>query len=1155
MAVVVQRLVPAEVAGVMFTVNPQAKTKDERRKTKEEMLIEASWGLGEAVVGGRVQPDVFRVERETGAVIEAVIADKRVMIEAGARGEANREIGVPRGVPRAVAEAQRRSACLTERDVKRLWELGRHAAEHFGVPQDIEWAIHGGQLYLLQSRPITTHLEAQADEELLRETQGELRKALAAGRGPWALHNLAETLAHPTPLTWSVMQRFMSGAGGFGAMYRRVGFEPSPEVCRDGFLNRIAGRIYMDAARAPEMFFEHFPFAYDLEELKRSPDASQSPPTLPQGSWSARRQAGKRLAAVSAKLHQLAGDFDHQLREVHFPALAAYVEAARKTNLAALSAAELIALWQQHEKRVLDEFAPLSLLPSMICGMALGELRVFIEEHLWQEDAEALAQLLSAGGVANRTVMADAELYEVALSERTLEMWLGDHGHRAAGEFDLAAPRWRERPSELQEMARRMIDGGALTPMEHREGTPHRHAFEADIAGDAAFKVERASSGEPALTASKAWHPVGEAVVSSTTPDGRRGRRHHSERPLERHRRTMAEIDRRVAELRIRLNAAQVAEFDRRLELVRRYVPFREDGKDYLMLGYELLRRVALEAGQRLKLEDDVFYLNRGEIFEALCAGSAALPMIERRKLAYRAEARHALPHVIDAQAVENLGDVPQAPAAAGGHKAFAVSSGMARGRAVILHTPTDAAAGALEKGYILVCPSTDPSWTPLFVNAAGLVMECGGTLSHGAVVAREMGLPAVVVADATRLFEQGEEIIVDGTRGWVGRGTEQAVAVSQVADPNDTRVERMLVPPPPGPKDRAANKVRNVLAVVWIVFILAFFLLSPAWVYGPTLAFLDTLLWPLVRHCGKPATVAIVAGAIAAVTLLLQRFLTDNVRLREAKRRAALLSKEADTLPADCPRKKALLALAAPVQLRMLLAALVPVGILLGPMVMPFVWFRERVDPAAWNAPPGTTVQVVAYVDADATQPVRITPPAGFTLDELTPAVVMPQAIRPTLERLLALYRQAPAAQEAWELKAGPDMPREKAAADLADYLARGIPAQPIRWALIPPKDYVGRFPITVSVGGEPSVTAQVVLGDAFPPAPKMLAGTGNLKQVRIVQAGAKQAAVFWRPLAWLGGIEAVGKLAAWDAGWVWLYILAYLPVLFGMRAILRVA
>ena len=286
MAVVVQRLVTADVAGVLFTANPQTGTL-------EEMLVEASWGLGESVVSGRVQPDVLRLEHETGRVLAATIADKRVHLSAGAHEE------------RLVEESRRRMPCLRGRDVHRLWQVGRSVAEHFGSPQDIEWAIHDGELYLLQSRPITTLDDAEAYEDVLRSARQQLRDGLKLGHGPWALHNLAETLAHPTLLTWSVISRFMSGSGGFGAMYRQVGFEPSPAVDREGFLELIGGRIYMDAARAPEMFFENFPFAYDLEELKRSPDASQTPPTLRHGSFMQTMSRRPRLGAVNASLQKL----------------------------------------------------------------------------------------------------------------------------------------------------------------------------------------------------------------------------------------------------------------------------------------------------------------------------------------------------------------------------------------------------------------------------------------------------------------------------------------------------------------------------------------------------------------------------------------------------------------------------------------------------------------------------------------------------------------------------------------------------------------------------------------------------------------------------------------------------------------------------------
>ena len=208
-------------------------------------------------------------------------------------------------------------------------------------------------------------------------------------------------------------------------------------------------------------------------------------------------------------------------------------------------------------------------------------------------------------------------------------------------------------------------------------------------------------------------------------------------------------------------------EFDRRVSLVRRYVGLREDSKDFLMLGYDLLRDLAIEAGRRLDMGQDVFYLTREEFLDSLRIGFAPYHLIEQRKATYQAETRLTLPRVIDAKAVDSLGEVPEVRPTAGGHKAFAVSAGESTGPARILRSPTE--AGDLGRGYVLVCPSTDPSWTPLFVNAAGLVLECGGTLSHGAVVAREMGLPAVVLPDATRLFREGQEIRVDGLHGWVG--------------------------------------------------------------------------------------------------------------------------------------------------------------------------------------------------------------------------------------------------------------------------------------------------------------------------------------------------------------------------------------------------
>ena len=421
------------------------------------MLIEANWGLGETVVGGQVQPDMLLVDRETGRLLSSVIGDKHTWLAPGA------------GKEQPVEDSLRKKACLAENDVHRLWEMGTRIAVHFGAPQDIEWAIHSGKLYLLQSRPITTYQEIEASEAVLKTTREQLREEVAAGRGPWVLHNLAETLQQPTPLTWSVIQKFMSGRGGFGAMYRQAGYQPAPVIDQTGFLDLVCGRIYMDVARAPELFCEKFPFAYDIEKLKADPEASQRPPTVLRGNYAARARAAMQMAKVRTRLKELTLRLAGEFREKTAPAVAEYVARARQVDLGALNSGELAAHWNERETQVMNVFGPAMMMPGMICGVAWAELETFLQENFWDEDAEGLLRLISAGGDPDRTVIADAGLHEVAVRKRSIETWLGQHGHRGPGEFDLAAPRWREQPAELREMAARLA--GSENPLErHRRG-------------------------------------------------------------------------------------------------------------------------------------------------------------------------------------------------------------------------------------------------------------------------------------------------------------------------------------------------------------------------------------------------------------------------------------------------------------------------------------------------------------------------------------------------------------------------------------------------------------------------------------------------------------------------------------------------------------
>ena len=206
MAVVVQRMIDAEVSGVMFTVNPTRP---------DELAVESNWGLGESVVSGDVTPDLFIVSRETGEVIRETIATKRKMV--GRQGV--QEVGVDR----------RDIPSLPPDKVLELAQIGREVEEFYGAPQDIEWAFADRQFYLLQARPITTISDLAQLEEFRQAEIQTLSKKADEGGTVWSRFNLSEVLPAPLPMTWALIREFMSGNGGFGGDLPRLGIYAEPE--------------------------------------------------------------------------------------------------------------------------------------------------------------------------------------------------------------------------------------------------------------------------------------------------------------------------------------------------------------------------------------------------------------------------------------------------------------------------------------------------------------------------------------------------------------------------------------------------------------------------------------------------------------------------------------------------------------------------------------------------------------------------------------------------------------------------------------------------------------------------------------------------------------------------------------------------------------
>ena len=1095
MAVVVQELIPADVAGVLFTANP-------RTGSRTEMLIEASWGLGEAVVSGIVQPDTLIVDRATGAVKESVISAKRVWVNPETRKQ------------EAVPDERQTLPCLTSHDVRELWTLGLRVMEYFGSAQDLEWAIHNGRLYLLQSRPVTTLEDAEAYETLLQDTRAQLRAWKREGLGDWVRHNLSETLPHPTPLTWSVIRRFMSGDGGFGAMYREVGFEPAPSVCRDGFLSLIGGRVYMDLAQSPEMFFEDFPFRYDVGLLLNNPDAAQGPPTIPVGGVGRRLGVGRKLKHVNANLDKLSENFDDTLDREVIPEFVEYVRAEKARDLRRLTTAEWVGLWRERERRVMDEFAPKSLLPGLITGMAMQRLRDFVEVHFWEEAPDELVNLLSVGREPDQTIRASDAMYELARGSRSVDSWLEEHGHRAPEEFDLATPRWRERADALESMAGHLKDG---------------------------------------------------------------------ERPITMHERRAEQANAKVEQLMQRLSPGARREFRGHLDLLHRYIRFREDGKYYLMMGYELLRDLAREAARRLDVGEDAFLLTLEELQDALRTGFAPLHLMEQRRLVRGAEARLTVPNVVTQETIAHLGE-PQKLDASKGRSALPISSGVCAGPARIVHSPDE--AGELGRDYVLVCPSTDPSWTPLFVNAAGLVMECGGSLSHGAVVAREMGIPAVVVEGATRMFKDGETITVDGQNGAVFRGeaapAEESGEPAEQADPEDVRIPRELVPPPAGPREGLCGRVRNIFLLIWGAYFVWVFLLPGTWLYDKTMAVLDAVLWPPVVWLGRPGMVAAIAAVFGTFTMIVQRLLTDNRRLLVAKKRAGLLRKRAMKLPPDSPRRAAMLKMAGPVQMRVLGAAMLPLALILGPLIMSFLWLPARVDPASRSPRPGWDMVVTARVDREHVRHVTVRPGEGLGVMRDATHEIPP--IRQILEEeFLPNYMKRPDVSDVpVGLQTAEVFFRERSRQSLLQYLQSDITPGVFDWAVSTP-EAGGRFRVAVTASGvrkgkpvEHTLGVDLVTGDELPPLPmevvtervedegKVLevpklawvaradSPDALIEEIRVVPVPERveeTRGVFY-PFGWLDSIWP-GVLP----GWLIIYIVIYVVAMVGLKFALRVA
>ncbi len=684
MAVVVQRLVPAEVAGVLFTRDPQDATG-------EHLSVEASWGLGEAVVSGRVTPDRYRVNLATGIAVERHAGQKTV--EFTATGE------------RPVEEAKQAQLCLSDSDLSSLADLARKVEACYGAPRDIEWAIAGGELFLLQARPITTATVAER-EAMRTQTVAELRRIADPKGTIWVKFGIAEVLPEPTPMTWDLIRRMLAQDGGFGAMNRDLGSSPDASLGNESAFDLVAGRPMMNLSRLPRMQFVRAPFEYPFAKFKADPKLALTPaPTLlgfggiggvlrlPATVWRLWRMT--RIPRAMMTTYP-----DRFLNEVVQP-FVKDAKAALAQDWTALSSDRVLELLHDWTNRTLVDFARESLKATVLADLAWSNLFNLLQPKLGDERANAALAELSQGAKPPADAALADGIKSFAAGTLSEADFLERFGYRGRNEMELAQPRWSEDPAAVAKLR------GA--------GSAARSGFD-----ELAAKID----------------------AIGKVPDDDLWKRIANEARLVGH---------------PRLGGAKTA------ANLRVLLGLREAAKHYFLLGYAVMRRALVELDGRFKLNGGIFYLMRDEL--PLLAGTDLGATIAARKRARQLALSLEVPAVLFSDDLDAIGRAEPAPDGATMLTGVALSAGVAEGSALVLTEPVEPP----DEPFVLVCPSTDPAWVPLFAKAKALVMETGGVLSHGAIVAREFGLPAVAgLPGVVRRLRSGQRIRVDGSRGTV---------------------------------------------------------------------------------------------------------------------------------------------------------------------------------------------------------------------------------------------------------------------------------------------------------------------------------------------------------------------------------------------------
>ncbi|WP_088229578.1 phosphoenolpyruvate synthase [Bacillus cereus] len=689
-SVVVQRMVFPEASGILFTADPITSSR-------KVLSIDASFGLGEALVSGLVSADNYKVKE--GEIAGKMIATKKIAMYGRKEG------GIE---TKQIASNQQTVQTLTDQQILQLARIGRQIEAYFGCPQDIEWCLANDTIYIVQSRPITTLYP------IPEANDGENHVYISVGH-----QQMMTDAMKPLGLSFFLLTTHAPMRKAGGRLFVDATQKLASPASRDFLINTL-GKSDPLVRDALTTVIERDNFITLLPDDEKGKSGSKSvPPTSSQPEIEndpaivmdliKNNQASieelKRniqMKSGSAVFDFILEDMKQQLQKILFSPQSTAVIIAGMNASSWINEKMEQWLGEKNAADTLSQSVQNNITSEM--GLALMDVADVIRpypkviaylQHV--NDSSFLDELVQfEGGEKARDAMND---------------FLNKYGMRCSGEIDITKTRWSEQPITIIPMI--------LNNIRDFEAGASKRKFEEGL--------QEATEKEEELV-DRLQH----------LPDGKQ----------------------------------KVEETKRMIRNIRNFIGYREYPKYGMINRYFIYKQALLKEAEQLVQSgvihevDDIYYLTFEELHEVVRTNKLDYELIHKQKNDYKLYEKLTPPRVMTSDGEIITGKYKRENLPADAIVGLPVSSGVIEGRARVILNMEDA---NLEEGDILVTAFTDPGWTPLFVSIKGLVTEVGGLMTHGAVIAREYGLPAVVgVENATKLIKDGQRIRVHGTEGYI---------------------------------------------------------------------------------------------------------------------------------------------------------------------------------------------------------------------------------------------------------------------------------------------------------------------------------------------------------------------------------------------------